>query len=302
MSSTSLTRFAWLSIAAAIITIGLKMTAYWLTNSVGLLSDAIESLVNLVAAIMALAMLTVAESPPDEEHAYGHTKAEYFSSGVEGALILIAAAGIGVSAWNRLLHPQPLEQIGVGLLVSVAASLINGAVALVLRRAGQRYNSIVLDADSKHLMTDVWTSAGVVAAVGAVALTGWQQLDPMIAILVALNIVWSGAQLMRRSALGLLDTAITATERDKLQAILAHYSSRGVEFHALRTRQAGSRRFMSVHLLTPGAWTVQQAHELSEQIEADLRSALPGMTIFTHLEPIEDPLSHADQGIDRSTG
>lgn len=259
MHRPSLTRFAWLSIAAAILTIGLKAAAYFITGSVGLLSDALESLVNLAAALMALAMLTVAARPPDEDHVYGHDKAEYFSSGVEGALILVAAISIGVAAWNRLLHPQPLEAVGLGLGISVFASLINLGVALVLRRAGQRFGSITLEADSQHLMTDVWTSVGVVAGIGAVALTGWERLDPLIAIAVALNIVWSGVQLVRRSALGLLDTAWPVPERGIVTNILDKYRVHGLQFHALRTRQSASRRFMSVHILVPGQWTVSKA-------------------------------------------
>jgi cation diffusion facilitator family transporter len=209
---TSLTRFAWLSIAVAILTIGLKATAYWLTGSVGLLSDALESLVNLVAAIMALAMLTLAARPADEEHTYGHSKAEYFSSGVEGALILLAAASIGWTAWGRLLHPQPIEQPGTGLAVSIAASILNFIVARILLAAGRRYHSITLEADAHHLMTDVWTSAGVVVGIVLVVLTGWERLDPIVALLVAANIIWTGVQLVRRSALGLLDTALPKEE------------------------------------------------------------------------------------------
>jgi cation diffusion facilitator family transporter len=299
MHRPSLTRFAWLSIAAAILTIGLKAAAYLVTGSVGLLSDALESVVNLAAALMALAMLTVAARPPDEDHVYGHDKAEYFSSGVEGALILVAAISIGVAAWNRLLHPQPLEAVGLGLGISVFASLINLGVALVLRRAGQRFGSITLEADSQHLMTDVWTSVGVVAGIGAVALTGWERLDPLIAIAVALNIVWSGVQLVRRSALGLLDTAWPVPERGIVTNILDKYRVHGLQFHALRTRQSASRRFMSVHILVPGDWTVQQGHQLLEQIEREVRDALTGVTIVTHLEPLEDPVSWEDTQLDR---
>lgn len=301
MQRPSLTRFAWLSIAAAIVTIGLKMAAYRVTGSVGLLSDALESLVNLAAALMALAMLTVAARPPDEDHVYGHDKAEYFSSGVEGALILVAAISIGVTAWNRLLAPQPLEGLGLGLGISLLASLINLGVALVLRRAGQRYSSITLDADAQHLMTDVWTSVGVLAGIGAVALTGWERLDPIIAFAVALNIIWSGVQLVRRSALGLLDTAWPAPERSVVANILDRYQAQGVQFHALRTRQSAARRFMSVHVLVPGDWTVLRGHQLLEQLEREVREALTGVTILTHLEPLEDPVSWEDTQLDRQT-
>jgi cation diffusion facilitator family transporter len=298
--SHSLTRFAWLSIAAALLTIGLKAGAYAITGSVGLLSDAIESLVNLAAAGMALAMLTVAERPPDEEHAYGHNKAEYFSSGFEGALILIAAATIIWSAWERFWNPAPLEQVGVGLAISLVASAINFGVALTLRRAGRRHNSITLEADAKHLMTDVWTSVGVVVAVAAVALTGWLRLDPLIAVVVALNIVWSGVSLVRRSALGLLDTAISAEDRARVDEVLARHERDGVSFHALRTRQAGMRQFVSLHILVPGDWTVQRGHDLAEEIDRELHEVIPGIHVSTHTEPLDDPRSLDDVPLDRS--
>lgn len=299
-SRASLTRFAWLSIGAAVATIGLKAGAYLLTGSVGLLSDALESLVNLVAAVVALVVLTVAARPPDEDHAYGHDKAEYFSSGVEGGLILIAAISIAYAAAGRLFDPQPIEQAGLGLAISVAASAINLVVARVLMQAGRHYHSITLEADAHHLMTDVWTSVGVVIGVAAVALTGWERLDPIIALIVAANIVWSGARLLQRSALGLLDTALPAEERAQVVTILAGYGEReGTQYHALRTRQAAARRFVSVHILVPGSWTVQSGHALLERIESDVRAALPNCTVFTHLEPIEAPESFEDQTLDR---
>ena len=296
----SLTRFAWLSIGAAVLTISLKTTTYFLTGSVGLLSDALESVVNLAAALMALAMLTLAARPPDEEHAYGHGKAEYFSSGVEGALIVLAAAVIAWTAWGRLLAPQPLERVGIGLAISLVATAINFAVAQVLRLAGKRYTSITLDADARHLMTDVWTSAGVVLGIGAVALTGWERLDPIIALLVAVNIVWSGVQLVRRSALGLLDTALPKEEQAAIQNVLHHYQELNIQFHALRSRQAGARRFMSIHVLVPGTWTVHEGHTLLEQLERDIRLAVPHLTIFTHLEALDDPTSWQDETLDRA--
>lgn len=299
MMNSSLTRFAWLSIATALVTIGLKLSAYLLTGSVGLLSDALESLVNLVAAIIALTMLTISARPPDEEHAYGHSKAEYFASGAEGSLILVAAVSIIVTAGQRLINPQPLEQIGLGLIVAVVASLINLASAQILLRAGQRYNSISLEADARHLMTDVWTSVGVLVGIGAVMLTGWERLDPLIALLVAANIIWSGVSLVRRSALGLMDTALPSEEQDAIQQILERYRQQGVQFHALRTRSAAARRFVSLHVLVPGTWTVQQSHNLLERIEADLRSQLPNVTVFTHLEPLEDSVSWQDTTLDR---
>ena len=296
---SSLARFAWLSIAAAVVTIALKTIAYLLTGSVGLLSDTLESFVNLVGALMALAMLTVAARPADEDHAYGHSKAEYFSSGVEGTLILIAAVGIGVAAIPRLVAPKPLEQIGLGLGVSVAASLVNLFVSRVLLRAGRRYHSITLEADAQHLMTDVWTSAGVLVGVSAVALTGWERLDPIVAILVAGNIIWSGIRIVRTSVLGLMDTALSDEEQNTLRRILEPYIQSGIQYHALRTRQSGARQFVSLHVLVPGMWTVQRGHGLLESIEADMRHALPNATIFTHLESLGDPASRDDMNLDR---
>lgn len=299
MKRESLARYAWLSIAAACATIGLKTAAWWYTGSVGLLSDAIESLVNLAAAIVALWMLKLAGRPPDEEHAYGYSKAEYFSSGFEGGLIFIAAIAILWTAAQRLTEPQPLEHVGIGLAISVLASLVNLGVALVLLRVGKRFSSITLEADAHHLMTDVWTSAGVVLGVGAVALTGWQRLDPVIAIAVALNILRMGFRLIRRSALGLLDRALPAEGRDAIRVVLMRYEQQGVEFHALRTRQAAGRSFASVHVLVPGIWSVQRGHDLVEEIERDIRAAVPGTSVITHLEPREDPKSLDDAGLDR---
>lgn len=299
MERNSLTRFAWLSIAAALATITLKAIAYLLTGSVGLLSDALESVVNLVAAVMALAMLTIAARPPDEEHAYGHDKAEYFSSGVEGALIVVAAISIIWAAFPRLLAPQPIEQAGLGLGVSVIASAINFAVAWVLRRAGKQHNSITLEADAAHLLTDVWTSIGVLFAVGLVALTGWERLDPIIALVVAANIIWSGVRLVRRSALGLMDTALPEEQRKAIHEIQERYAAEGIQFHALRTRQAGARAFVSMHVLVPGQWTVQRGHELLERIETEVRRTVPRVTVFTHLESLDDPASWQDAQLDR---
>jgi cation diffusion facilitator family transporter len=299
MESANLTRFAWLSIGAAILTIALKTTAYWLTDSVGLLSDALESLVNLVAAIMALAMLTVAARPADEMHAFGYGKAEYFSSGLEGALILLAAASIAWTATPRLFAPQPLERVGIGLAISVLASAVNLGVARVLMNAGKEYRSITLEADAHHLMTDVWTSAGVMLGVGAVALTGWVRLDPIIALIVAANILRTGWQLLSRSARGLLDAALPVAERDAINQILKEYESKGIQFHALRTRQAGTRAFISLHVLVPRDWTVQRGHDLLEQLERDVRASVPGAQIFTHLEPQGDPAAWEDEALDR---
>src|SRR5512138_770117 len=235
---SSLTRFAWLSIFAAVITIGLKMVAYRLTGSVGLLSDAIESLVNLVGGIMALAMLTIAARPADEDHPYGHSKAEYFSSGVEGSLILLAAASIAYAAVSRMINPKPLEQVGLGLVVSVCASLVNLAVALLLLRVGRKHNSITLEANAQHLLTDVWTSIGVVVGVAAVALTGWQRLDPLVALAVAANIIWTGVGIVRRSTAGLMDSSLSAEDLAAVKRVLQIHQESGLQFHKLQTRQA----------------------------------------------------------------
>jgi len=278
---------------------GLKTAAYFLTGSVGLLSDAMESLVNLAGAIMALSMLTVAARPADEDHPYGHGKAEYFSAGVEGTLILIAAASIAYAAVQRLLHPRPLEQLGLGLAVAVLASLVNFVVALILLKAARTHRSATLRANAQHLMTDVWTSAGVLVGVGAVAVTGWQRLDPIVAIVVAVNIVWTGSRIVRDSVYGLMDAALPAGEQTLLHRLLERYASEGVLYHALRTRQSGARRFVSLHVLVPGEWTVQQGHDTLERIEADIRRALPPVTVFTHLEPIGDPAAMNDLELHR---
>lgn len=299
MSAISLKRYAWLSIGAAVTTIALKSLAWWLTGSVGLLSDALESVVNLTGALMALAMITIAEMPADERHAYGHGKAEYFSSGFEGLLILLAAIGIGVAASERLLHPQALNHIDLGLVVSVVASLVNLFTARILLAAGRKHRSVTLEADAHHLMTDVWTSVGVIGGVGAVALTGWYWLDPALALLVAANIVWTGWKLLRRSTTGLMDVALPAEDHALVLAILARYRENGVDFHALRTRESGARRFVDLHVLVPGHWTIQRGHELAERLEHDIRQALPRCAVMTHLEPLEDPVSQEDIALDR---
>jgi cation diffusion facilitator family transporter len=298
----SLARFAWLSIAAAIITIALKSAAYLLTGSVGLLSDALESVVNLVAACITLVMVAIAARPPDEEHAWGYGKAEYFSSGAEGVLILLAALAIGWTAVPRLLAPRPLESVGLGFVISIAASAVNFAVARVLLAAGRRHHSIALEADARHLLTDVWTSAGVLTAVVAVAITDWEILDPIIALVVAAQILWTGVQLVRRSALGLLDRALPPDEQSALQAVLDRHGGADVQFHAVRTRQAGARRFVTLHVLVPGSWSVQRGHALCEQVELEIAAQLPNASVLTHLEAIEDPASFQDQGLDRGPG
>jgi len=297
-----LTRFAWLSIAAAAATILIKLAAWWLTDSVGLLSDALESIVNLVAAGMTLWMLTLSARPPSEEHAFGYSKAEYFSSGLEGALIIVAAMGISWAAVDRLLHPQPLEHVGAGLVFSLLASAINFVVARALLKAGRQYRSIALEADAHHLMTDVWTSVGVVVAVAAVAVTRLDWLDPVIALAVAANIVRTGFSLIRRSALGLLDRALGADQLAAIEAALRPFRDQEIDFHALRTRAAAGRSFVSMHVLVPGNWTVQKAHDLAETIEHEIAAAVPGASVFTHIEPREDPASYADVGLDRPSG
>jgi cation diffusion facilitator family transporter len=298
--STSLTRFAWLSIAAALITIALKAAAWHFTGSVGLLSDAMESVVNLIGAVMALAMLTVAARPADETHAYGHYKAEYFSSGMEGAMILLAAASIGLAAAKRLIAPAPLENVGLGVAVSMVAALVNLLVALVLRRAGRAHESVTLEADSNHLFTDVLTTGGVVLGIGLVVLTGWQRLDPIIGLAVALVIVLTGVRIVRKSVYGLMDTALPASEQDAVRSVFERFAAEDdIQFHALRTRQSGVRRFVSVHVLVPGAWTVQRGHDLLEHIEADVRDTLPNVSIFTHLESLDDPASYDDVTLER---
>jgi cation diffusion facilitator family transporter len=296
----SLLRFAWLSIGGAIATISLKALAFWLTGSVGLLSDALESLVNLVAGCAALIALIIAARPADDDHQFGHEKAEYFSSGFEGVLILLAALGIAYAALERLLNPRALDQVPLGLAVSVVASVINFGISRTLTKAARRHNSITLEADARHLMTDVWTSVGVIAGVAAVSVTGWQRLDPIIAIAVAANIVWTGIQLLKRSALGLMDTALPVSEQARIKNILDQYRTRGIQYHALRTRCAAARRFVSVHILVPGAWSVKKGHDLLEQIESEICTELENATVFTHLEPVEDPASWHDIELDRT--
>lgn len=295
MQQNNLTRYAWLSIAAAIATISLKSGAYLVTGSVGLLSDALESIINLVAAVIALWVLKIAAQPPDEGHTYGHGKVEYFSSGIEGAMIILAAVSICYAAVDRLIHPQPLEQIGIGLLISIIATVINFVVARILLRAGKENHSIVLEADGHHLMSDVWTTVGVIFGIGLVYATGWWRLDPIMAILVAINILWSGGKLINRSIQGLLDAALPKDIHGKIVEILDSYVKENeIDYHALRTRQAGTYKFINVHILVPGKWTVDQGHDLIEEIEGKLRSEIRNSVVFTHLEPIESPVSYED--------
>jgi len=298
-SGQSARSYAVLSIGAAVVTIVLKFGAYRLTNSVGLLSDAIESLVNLVAAVVAFWALTVAAKPPDAGHAFGHSKAEYFSSALEGTLIIIAAASIAVAAGERLFHPQPVEQIGLGLAISTIATVVNGVVGFILLQAGKRLRSITLRADAHHLFTDVWTSVGIVLGILLVKLTGWLALDSIVALIVAANIVWAGLRLLRETGSELLDAALPVTDQDAIALVLSEHRTQDIQFHALRTRVAGSRRFVSLHILVPGGWTVQRGHDLCEVIELAIRAALPGTHVTTHLEPLEDPASWDDQELDR---
>jgi len=287
--SPSLVKYALLSIAAALTTIVLKFSAFAITGSVGLLSDALESVVNLVAAIVALVTLRIVEQPPDEMHEYGHDKAGYFSSGIEGTLIVVAAIGIVWAGSQRLFDPQPVEQAGIGLTLALIASAINLGVGQLLIRVGRQRESITLEADGHHLMSDVWTSVGVVVGVAAATLTGLHWLDPLIAILVGLKIGWEGGRILWRSTKGLMDTAIAPEERTQIEAILeSHRKQADIEWHALRTRQSGARRFVGVHILVPGDWTVQRSHTLANQIEAEIAQAIPNASTTTHVEPHGD--------------
>lgn len=292
-TSATLSRYLGLSLLAAIATILIKTGAYFASKSVGLLSDAYESGVNLAAALLAILAVRVAEQPADKEHEFGHGKAEYFSSGAEGALIFAAALAILWAAVQRLFTPRPIEHLGLGLGLSVVASIINFIVARILLTAGKKYNSIALEADAHHLMTDVWTSGGVVVGVGLTWATGLTVLDPLVAIVVALHILRTGWGLLYRSASALLDEALPVEEAAKIEGILNHYvNTEQIQWHALRTRSAGRQRFANVHVLVPGAWTVQQGHDLLERMEGAMHEAIENLSITTHLEPIEDPRSH----------
>ncbi len=300
MKPQSLSRYIWLSIAAAIVTIVLKSIAYFLTGSVGLLSDAAESLVNLIAAVSAFVIIQIAERPPDENHAYGHTKAEYFSSIAEGAFIWIAAVVIAYTAIERLVHGASINQPIEGISVSAFASVINLAVAIVLLRAGKKHRSITLEADAHHLFADVWTSAAIIAGIIVVMITNIQIFDPIIALLVSCNIVVTGYKIIRRSALGFMDTSLPEEELVIIRSVLDRYCTHGIQYHGLRSRESASRRFLSFHLLVPGTWSVRRGHDLLETIEKDIRDKFDKVTITTHLEPLEDPRSNEDISIDRT--
>lgn len=297
----NLTKYAWLSLVAAVATIGLKSGAYWLTGSLGLLADALESGVNLLTAMGTLLTLIVAARPPDRQHAYGHSKAEYFSSGLNGLLILLAAGAITYSTLERWLNPRPVEQLQLGLMVSLIAAALNFFVARILTQAGQAHNSVSLTAEGRHLMTDVWTSIGVLVGVGLVWLTAWPWLDGLVALAVAIQIGWSGSLLLREAVQGLMDQALPHEVVHEIVYILDRFSEQaGVQYHALRTRRAGAQRFVSVHVQVPGSWSIQDGHDLLEEIEAELRTAVPDLSVFTHLEPLEDPRSWHDIELMRS--
>lgn len=300
MKKSPLRRFISLSIAAAIVTILLKFYAYSVTGSMGFLSDALESFVNLFAAIFALVMLNISQKPADKEHEFGHSKAEYFSSAAEGALILIAAFTIIWSAVPRLIDPRPIENINTGLLFSLLASLVNLAVGMTLVRNGRKRRSLLLEADGKHLMADVWTSAGVIVAIVIVKFTGWLIVDPIIAILVALHIIYTGYRLISRSASGLMDASIPGEDLEKITNYLDSLNDQKIEYHSLLTRVAGRRKFIAMHILVPGKWTVKEAHDYADEIEETIVNMFDEpVTVHTHLEPVEDPASMKDIGIDR---
>lgn len=294
-----LIRVISVSIGVAFLTIGMKFAAWLMTGSVGLLSDAAESVVNLFAAGVALLVILWSTRPADEDHAYGHEKADYLSAGFEGALILLAAATIAYAAIDRLINPVELTEVGIGLAVTAAASVLNLLTARMLVRTGEQDSSVVLVADGRHLMTDVITSAGVIIGVGLVWLTGWERLDPIIALVVAANIVRTGIGLVSDSMSGLMDKALPESEISTVNGVLKSFEGEGIQFHALRTRKAGRRTFISVHVLVPGEWSVKEGHDLLERVEEDLRVRFEQATVFTHLEPIEDPLSFEDTELDR---
>lgn len=290
----NLLKYAYLSIVTGISVFTLKLVAWWFTGSVGLLSDALESTVNIVAAIIALLALRTAMKPADPEHHFGRGKAEYFSASVEGFMILVAALVIVVTAAERFINPREIEQLGWGLAISTIASVINGVVAVMLMRAGKAHRSPVLDADGRHLMTDVWTSVGVLVGVGLVQVTGWLRLDAIVAMAVGLNIVLTGVNLLRESTSKLMDKSLDEEDHKLIVEVLKKFESDDVKFHALQTREAGRHRFVSMHVLVPGAWTVQKSHDLLEDLEKQIIAALPDTTVHTHVEPLEDQRSWDD--------
>ena len=291
-------RLLMASVVVAIITIALKTVAWYITDSVGLLSDAMESLVNLASAVFGLVMVTIAARPADEDHPYGHHKAEYFSSGFEGILIIVAALGIVWAAGHRLFDPQPIEQVGWGLALWVGSSMLNGLLAWVMFSAAREHRSIALEADAKHLVTDVWTSAGVVVGIALVHFTGWLWLDPIVAIGVALNILREGFHLMWRSSQGLMDEAVEPEVMDTIQETLAVFEHRRgeteiVRFDHITTRKAGQRRFLDMHMHMPASWTLGRAAAVRGSVEQALMSAVPGLRATIQLLP-SDVEAHFD--------
>lgn len=280
-----LTKFAWLSIAAAVLTIGLKSGAYLLTGSVGLLSDAAESGVNLVAAVVALIALHIAARPADKNHNFGHGKAEYFSAGIEGLMIFVAAGFILVSSVQRFLHPAALESVGLGLAISAVATAVNGGVGLLLLRAGAAHRSITLTADGKHLLTDVWTSFGVIVGVLLVGLTGWQRLDPIVAAVVGVNILVTGFRLVSQSVTSLLGAAMPAKDLARVNTVLDRMRTADIDFTDIRTRESGRHRFISLTVLVPANWTVERGHALADDVEVAIAMDLPDTDVQTHIEP-----------------
>ncbi|MEJ6001025.1 cation diffusion facilitator family transporter [Paucibacter soli] len=276
-----------ISVGVALVTIALKTGAWWWTDSVSLLSDAMESLVNLAGAIFALAMVTVAQRPPDEDHPFGHHKAEYFSSGFEGVLIFAAAAGIIWAAVHRLLDPQPVQALGLGIALSVLSSALNGGLAWAMLRKAREHRSMALEADARHLFTDVWTSAGVVAGLLGVMATGWLWLDPLLAVMVALNIMREGALLIWKSADGLMDQALDAASRAAIQQVLDDFAHQTIRFDHIATRCAGQRRFVDLHMHMPAAWSLGRAAAVRASVEQALMSAVPGLRATIQLLPMD---------------
>jgi cation diffusion facilitator family transporter len=287
----SLKNFIYLSIAAAFITIMLKFLAWYVTDSVGLLSDALESCVNLIAALIALIILSIAEKPADDGHIFGHGKAEYFSGMIEGILIIIAAILIIKSAIPRIINPKELENVGIGLIISTGASVVNLIVAIILIKNGKKYNSIILEADGKHLMTDVYTSIGVFVAIGLVKLTGLTILDGIIGVIVAINILWTGYQLISKSTNGLLDSSLSKNDLLKITDLLKNLPEE-IDYHKLQTRQSGQQKFIEFHLLVPDNWTVKKAHDLADNIENNICNLFILTKVIIHIEPKDDPLSY----------
>ena len=294
MQRKSLASIVWIPIIAAILTILIKSAAYFITGSVGFMSDAMESVINLIASIVAFISLTIAAQPADKKHPFGHDKAEYFSSLTDGLLITLASFGIAYTAINRIYHPQPLEELNIGMALSMVATLINFGVAIFLLRYGKRHNSITLEADGHHLMTDVYTTVGIVAGIFLVKLTNWQLLDPIMAIIVSISILFTGIKLIVRSTDGLMDQKLSEKDMILIKEILDNYKIQGVDYHALYTRQSSSKRFITFHLLFSGDITLGEAHEISKAVEIEIAEKIPNSDIFIHMEPMNDPDAYDD--------